>query len=484
MKIIVFLCFQLFSVILAENVKYSFETKYIDMPLDHFSFTSNKTFKLKYLVNDTFHVDNGPIFFYTGNEGSIEMFAQNTGFMFDIAPQFNALLVFAEHRYYGSSLPFGNLSYTSPKYLGYLSSTQALADYVYLINDLQHNYASNRHLKKLPVVAFGGSYGGMLSAWLRIKYPGSIVGAIASSAPIWQFKDLTPCENFYRVVTNVFEALGGKKCSETIRNSWSIIRALAANDAGKTQISKLWNLCTAIKTSDDIDKIVNWLLNIYINLAMVNYPYPTSFLVPLPANPVREFCGKINSFEYKDNIGLLKAIGEALTVYTNYTKTAKCNDIGGSMGAIGIQGWYFQACTEMIMPLCSNDLDMFEHAEWDFKKYSDDCFKQFGIRPRDENVPILEYGGKELGSASNIVFSNGLLDPWSSGGVLSNVSKKLVAVIIPDGAHHFDLRAANDLDTESVKLARLFHVQEIKKWLDKYYPNNLSVPTVTLKQKN
>ena len=41
------------------------------------------------------------------------------------------------------------------------------------------------------------------------------------------------------------------------------------------------------------------------------------------------------------------------------------------------------------------------------------------------------------------MFSNGLLDPWSSGGVLKNISDSLVAVIIPEGAHHLDVSAAS-----------------------------------------
>lgn len=130
----------------------------------------------------------------------------------------------------------------------------------------------------------------------------------------------------------------------------------------------------------------------------------------------------------------------------------------------------------MIMPMCSNDLDMFENEKWDFQKYSDDCFKKVSVRPLNEAVPILQYGGKNLKPYSNIVFSNGLLDPWSSGGVLGNISSKVAAVIIPDGAHHFDLRGTHPNDSESVVAARKFHMREIKRWLNDFYFERLNDP--------
>ncbi|CAA0827079.1 alpha/beta-Hydrolases superfamily protein, partial [Striga hermonthica] len=78
-----------------------YKEKFYTQILDHFNFNPNsyKTFQQKYLINDTFWggpKENFPIFVYTGNEGKIEWFAQNTGFMFEIAPHFKAMLVFIE----------------------------------------------------------------------------------------------------------------------------------------------------------------------------------------------------------------------------------------------------------------------------------------------------------------------------------------------------------------------------------------------------
>lgn len=61
-----------------------------------------------------------------------------------------------QHRFYGGSKPFGKDSYRSPEELGYLSSTQALADFAVLIRSLKKNLTAEAS----PVVVFGGSYGG------------------------------------------------------------------------------------------------------------------------------------------------------------------------------------------------------------------------------------------------------------------------------------------------------------------------------------
>lgn len=92
------------------------------------------------------------------------LYLNATGLMWENAERFGAMLIFAEHRYYGESLPFGKDTYS---HMEWLSSEQALADYATLLFDFKRR----NKLEDAPVIGFGGSYGGMLATWARIKYP-------------------------------------------------------------------------------------------------------------------------------------------------------------------------------------------------------------------------------------------------------------------------------------------------------------------------
>jgi len=52
--------------------------------LDHFNATGNTTerFALRYIIDESFNPNKtGPILFYAGNEGAIEGFYENSGFI-------------------------------------------------------------------------------------------------------------------------------------------------------------------------------------------------------------------------------------------------------------------------------------------------------------------------------------------------------------------------------------------------------------------
>ncbi|XP_031503638.1 uncharacterized protein LOC116266541 [Nymphaea colorata] len=451
---------------------YQYETRYFTQTLDHFSFKQLGSFQQRYLLNQhhwSGALRMGPIFFYCGNEGGIEWFAENTGFMWDIAPRFGAMLVFAEHRYYGQSLPYGSRekAYQNADTLSYLTAEQALADFATLVIDLKRNFSA----EACPVILFGGSYGGMLAAWMRMKYPHIAVGALSSSAPILQFQDIVPSQIFYDIVSNDFkrESLSCFKC---IKESWNILEHLGQTSEGLANLSRRFNLCWKLNRTQDL---ADWLSSAYSYLAMVNYPYPANFLMPLPAFPIKEVCKRMDS--YPDGTGILDRIFGGISIYYNYTGSVDCFDIRDDPH--GMNGWNWQACTEMVMPMSSNEeSSMFPPYCFDYDAYQDQCIKEFGVRPRPKWITT-EFGGHDLERdlkhfGSNIIFANGLLDPWSGGGVLQNVSDSIISLVTEEGAHHLDLRAATDQDPEWLVDQRESEVEIIRGWISDYYTGKAS----------
>ncbi|KAG4913558.1 hypothetical protein JHK85_054947 [Glycine max] len=450
-----------------------YRTKFFTQILDHFNFNpqSNHTFQQRYLINDTFWggaKNNAPIFVYTGNEGNIEWFTQNTGFMFENAPSFQALLVFIEHRFYGKSIPFGGnktVAYANTSTLGYLSSTQALADYATLIIDLKKNLSATDS----PVVVFGGSYGGMLAAWFRMKYPHVAIGALASSAPILHFMGMVSPDIFINIITQDFRS-ESENCYKVIKGSWDLIDDTANKPGGMELLRKTFRICK----SDDFgpDSLEGWLRAAWIYTAMTDYPTPSNFLNPLPAYPVKKMCEAIDSSVTGNN--RLAKLYAAANVYYNYTGKATCFDLDDNSDPHDLGGWQWQACTEMIMPVGgSNKESIFPEYEWSYEARASWCDFFYNVQPRPHWIAT-EFGGHAIErvlkrSASNIIFFNGLRDPWSAGGVLKTISKTIVAIVAKKGAHHVDLRYSSKEDPQWLKDVRKQEVNIIASWISQYH---------------
>lgn len=302
---------------------------------------------MRYFVcDDAWDPSKGGIMhFYTGNESPVTNYLYHDGFLFESAPEFGALVVFAEHRYFGESLPFGNASFT-PQNLRYLTSEQAMADYAYLLTALRQEYNLNK------VIAFGGSYGGMLSAWMRLRYPALIDGAIAASAPVMAFQQRpTPwdTEKYWAVVTRDASAAGGAtdQCSSNIRSSWKPFFDMAATDSGRHSLSSLYQLCTPLASEYDAWRLAMFVMMAIDTMAMGEYPYPSSYLTaggpPLPAWPVRAACETSGLNKPLSGNDLLSAVSRAAGVFNNGTKDQPCYTLPEDTEDDGIWDWVY--CT-------------------------------------------------------------------------------------------------------------------------------------------
>ncbi len=113
--------------------------------------------------------------------------------------------------------------------------------------------------------------------------------------------------------------------------------------------------------------------------------------------------------------------------------------------------------------------DMFPPArEWSLAWLSAHASARFGAAPQPRAlVDVWGFDDLARAGASRIIFTNGLVDGWSVGGVQRNLSDTLVAINIADGAHHSDLshQPPSDDDTPAVVEARAQGLRLIQQWL-------------------
>jgi len=178
-------------------------------------------------------------------------------------------------------------------------------------------------------------------------------------------------------------------------------------------------------------------MNGYYYMAMTNYPYPSDFLNPMPGWPVNVSCKYFDgpTLEQDAKVGDLSprekqvftAMLKAANVYFNGdSPNPNCTDFDDTegTGTLAAYGWDVLACNQLAMPCSNGPNSMFLNQPFDYNAYTDDCKKKFNLTPRYQWVWTY-LGGKDIQrdfqSLSNIIFSNGQLDPWTAGGLTTPI---------------------------------------------------------------
>eukprot|EP01117_Protostelium_nocturnum_P003195 TRINITY_DN1412_c0_g1_i1.p1 TRINITY_DN1412_c0_g1~~TRINITY_DN1412_c0_g1_i1.p1 ORF type:complete len:383 (-),score=134.41 TRINITY_DN1412_c0_g1_i1:82-1230(-) len=169
-----------------EDEKATFPEFIFQQKVDHFTKSDSRTFGQRYFVNLQHYVNgtDAPILLYINGEGMISgPPSRSDDFIVQLAMQHKSPIITLEHRFYGKSHPFTELSVQN---LQYLSVAQALEDLNTFVLSFRDSLRSQQKLPnaKFHIYHAGVSYSGALSAWFRYKYPTTTKAALSSSGVV------------------------------------------------------------------------------------------------------------------------------------------------------------------------------------------------------------------------------------------------------------------------------------------------------------
>ena len=315
--------------------------QWISQPVDHFASdpSSSPRFLQRYFVNASLWSAGGPVFLSLGGEGpeSPAAVSGRSGLSY-YASVFGAMLVAAEHRYYGESVPDGgNVSSAS---LRFLTSQQALADFAALITNLTDSLS-------LPPgtswVSFGGSYSGSLSAWLKLQYADSVLGSIASSAPVRAQLD-------FPEYLGVVQRSLGEQCSGVVRDATRLAETMMETPAQRVFLARLFPTCDSIVTEKDRSVFFNNMLGPITALVQYNSNWRSvnistacsGMLVERQRSNALVALAAFNErYNTADNASMPFATGPACqnASYASYLDSMQLNSAD--------RQWYWQTCVEV-----------------------------------------------------------------------------------------------------------------------------------------
>ncbi|KAM9663676.1 thymus-specific serine protease-like [Trichechus inunguis] len=473
--------------------------------LDHFSKNDSRLWQQRYLINDAFYKPGGPVFLMIEGSTTADIngiSVMNTWVMY--AERLGALCLLLEHRFYGHSQPTGDLSTAS---LRYLSSRQALADVV----NFRTEIAKKTGLTKNKWVVFGGSYGGSLAVWLRIKHPNLFAAAVGSSAPI------IAKTNFYEYFEGVQWSLDthNSECLEAVKEAFDKVVKMLKRRKYYSKLKSDFMLCKKFKFDSVMDRafllerllmLIGTTVQYNINSKNNEVGIVISTFKDMDPDPQRgqgnqvliridDFCDimtnssvgspyyrfvRVIHSELKEEYSawLAASYNDKLTKFSD----SSIDDDNSTKGEV-LSGeneelqnnqnyerqWYYQCCTEFgFFPTTDSKNQPFTGLPLSY--YVQQCSDFFGraFSNYSVNMGVMStneyYDGFNV-RGSKIIFSNGSFDPWHILGITKDISEDLPAVFIKGEGHCSDLFEPMDTDSAELIQAREKIFNILQKWL-------------------
>jgi len=427
--------------------------QWYNQTLNHFDEQDKRTWLQRYVINSTFWDGKGPVFFMINGEGPMSQ-SSVTAFQYVTwAQEFKALIISLEHRFYGQSQPFSSLSTEN---LVYLDADQALADAA----NFRQYIANKFNAHKNQFITFGGSYAGELSGWMREKYPHLISASIASSGPVNAEVDFY---QYLAVVQDSLKFYGSDQCVSNIALATAKIQALTKDSDGISTLSKMFNTCSQM-TQNDIPNFMQSLAGNFMGIVQYNLEFPGTNITTL--------CNTMTN-----------STQDPLTNYLdiwNYFLDGECADVAyGDMieelknttvnFGVGGRQWFYQTCIEFGYFQTSDSPNQPFGDLFNLSTQTQQCIDVFGFKfLPDVNWTKVEYGGNEP-DGSNILWVNGLIDPWHALGVLEAPQGAPFNILVINGtAHCADMMPPYDGAPKTLPVAQEVIRQQLSTWISAY----------------
>lgn len=407
--------------------------------IDHNNPADDRRFGQRYFVNTKYARDlHAPVLFYICGESTCNP-EDLDGQIEEHAKRWGAAMFALEHRYYGKSQPFTDLSTENLKYL---SIDQALKD-LYTFQD----FIMKKHGYFGEWITIGGSYPGSLSAYYRLKYPEMVSAALASSAPVMAK------ENFEEYDAHV-TLVAGKNCVSKMREVVAIVEEALDNP---TELNNIKRKFQAEGVRNNIDFLY---LIADIASAAVQYGYKDMFCQSLNrANPLDGYASFARRLYNAWN----------MTAVSMTFQSAEDTDPNSYLSSFGMRQWLYQSCTEYgYWQGAHHNPELSSRSSLiDLQYHRDACKRVFGLdKPANTETTNDNYYWPLFDpSTKNILFTNGSTDPWSTLSITDNSKNTNIATYVIDGAAHCDdLRGSKNQDSQELKTSRTLFTKMVNSW--------------------